>query len=72
LDVLFLTLPISWKGTLGQYVGRLHRINDNKKKVTVYDYVDANVPVLKNMYNKRIKGYKSLGYKINEPVNLEF
>ena len=69
LDVLFLAMPVSWRGTLSQYVGRLHRLNDNKKKVTVYDYVDANVAALKNMYNKRIKGYKALGYKITEPVS---
>lgn len=66
LDVLLLAMPVSWRGTLGQYVGRLHRLNDNKKKVIVYDYVDANVSALKNMYNKRIKGYRTLGYKISE------
>ncbi len=66
LDTLFLTLPISWKGTISQYAGRLHRINDTKKEVVIYDYVDLNVPMLKKMYSKRISGYKSIGYEIAE------
>jgi superfamily II DNA or RNA helicase len=66
LDVLFLALPISWRGTLAQYVGRLHRLNDNKKRVLVYDYIDDKTPKLKRMYDKRIKGYKVLGYNIAE------
>ena len=45
LDTLFLTMPISWKGTLAQYVGRLHREHDGKKDVLVVDYVDQTVPV---------------------------
>ncbi|HHY72034.1 MAG TPA: DEAD/DEAH box helicase family protein [Bacillus bacterium] len=62
LDTLFLTMPISWKGTLQQYVGRLHRHFHSKQEVQVYDYVDVNVPVLKAMYEKRLAGYKSMGY----------
>ncbi|MEJ2731426.1 MAG: DEAD/DEAH box helicase family protein, partial [Deltaproteobacteria bacterium] len=49
LDTLFLTLPISWRGTLNQYAGRLHRIHDGKKKVVIYDYADLDVPVLARM-----------------------
>ncbi len=64
LDTLFLAMPISWKGTLQQYVGRLHRNLASKKEVKVYDYVDINVPQLKRMYEKRISGYKALGYKL--------
>ncbi|MFC7394011.1 DEAD/DEAH box helicase [Scopulibacillus cellulosilyticus] len=64
LDTLFLTLPISWKGILSQYVGRLHRLNDNKQVVQVYDYVDHREPILQKMYEKRLKGYRSLGYKL--------
>jgi superfamily II DNA or RNA helicase len=64
LDTLFLTLPISWRGTLNQYAGRLHRIHDSKKVVVIYDYVDFKVPVLARMYDRRIKGYRSIGYKI--------
>jgi superfamily II DNA or RNA helicase len=62
LDTLFLVMPISWKGTLEQYVGRLHREHLNKNEVRVYDYVDLNVPVLNKMYQKRLKGYRSMGY----------
>ena len=64
LDTLFLTMPISWKGTLSQYAGRLHRIHDRKKEVLIYDYVDAAVPVLARMFERRVKGYRSIGYEI--------
>jgi superfamily II DNA or RNA helicase len=64
LDTLFLTLPISWRGTLAQYAGRLHREHDQKKEVLIYDYLDENVPLLSRMYEKRRRGYKALGYKI--------
>lgn len=62
LDTLFLTMPIAWKGTLQQYVGRLHREYDNKSEVRVYDYVDVKVPSLCKKYEKRLKGYKESGY----------
>lgn len=64
LDTLFLAMPISWKGTLAQYVGRLHRRHPGKREVVVYDYVDEAVPVLARMSEKRIKGYRSLGYSL--------
>jgi superfamily II DNA or RNA helicase len=63
LDTLFLAMPISWKGTLQQYAGRLHRLCDNKTEVVIYDYVDIRVSVLEKMYQKRLKGYASIGYK---------
>ena len=62
LDTLFLTMPIAWKGTLAQYVGRLHRQHDGKKDVLVVDYVDSAVPVLARMAAKRRSGYRALGY----------
>lgn len=62
LDTLFLTMPISWKGTLQQYVGRLHRNHSDKNEVKVFDYVDTNVDVLLKMFEKRLKGYKDIGY----------
>ncbi len=64
LDTLFLTMPISWKGTLAQYVGRLHRQHDGKTEVLVVDYVDEMVPVLARMAAKRRTGYRALGYTV--------
>lgn len=65
LDTLFLTMPVSWKGRIVQYVGRLHREHEGKEKVIVYDYLD-NMKVLEKMYNRRLKGYKIAGYEIME------
>lgn len=64
LDTLFLAMPISWKGTLQQYVGRLHRLHDNKHVVQVYDYADSYVPMLARMYERRLKGYAAIGYTV--------
>ena len=64
LDTLFLAMPISWKGTLQQYVGRLHRLHDAKQVVRVYDYVDSHVLMLARMYARRLKGYGAIGYRI--------
>jgi superfamily II DNA or RNA helicase len=64
LDTLFLASPISWRGTLQQYVGRLHRLHDSKREVIVYDYVDGCVPVFAAMYGKRVRGYEAVGYQI--------
>lgn len=65
LDTLFLTMPISWKGTLAQYVGRLHREYRGKREVIVYDYTDMAVPVLARMAARRRAGYRALGYVID-------
>ena len=70
LDALFLTAPISWRGTLQQYVGRLHRMHHGKKIVRVFDYVDAQVPMLGRMYEKRLRGYRAIGYEM-ESVDAE-
>ena len=67
LDMLLLAMPISWRGTLAQYVGRLHRLHPEKRDVVVYDYVDEAVPVLRRMGDKRVRGYRSLGYSIERP-----
>ncbi len=64
LDTLFLTMPISWQGTLAQYVGRLHRLHEGKQEVRVYDYIDVNAAMLEKMYHKRLKGYASIGYSV--------
>jgi superfamily II DNA or RNA helicase len=63
LDTLFLTLPISWKGTLAQYAGRLHRLHYNKREVRIYDYADLRVAMLERMFKRRLGGYKGLGYE---------
>ena len=62
LDTLFLTMPISWHGTLAQYAGRLNRIHVYKKEVVIYDYVDNQVAMLARMAEKRLKGYTKIGY----------
>lgn len=72
LDTLFLATPISWRGTLQQYVGRLHRLHDNKREVIVYDYVDGCVPVLTAMYYKRVRGYEAVGYTIQDEFEPAF
>jgi len=62
LDTLFLALPVAWKGTLVQYAGRLHRVRSGKTDVRIYDYVDGKVPVLRRMFEKRLRGYRAIGY----------
>jgi superfamily II DNA or RNA helicase/very-short-patch-repair endonuclease len=67
LDTLFLTLPVSWRGTVAQYVGRLHRLHAGKREVRVYDYADLNVPMLARMFDRRCEGYEAAGYAIQLP-----
>jgi superfamily II DNA or RNA helicase/very-short-patch-repair endonuclease len=69
LDTLFLALPVSWRGTIAQYVGRLHRLHQGKRAVQVYDYADLNVPMLARMFDRRCRGYESLGYTILLPAS---
>ena len=69
LDTLFLALPVSWRGTIAQYVGRLHRLHDGKREVRVYDYADLNVPMLARMFDRRCRGYEALGYTILLPAS---
>jgi superfamily II DNA or RNA helicase len=70
LDTLFLTMPISWRGTLAQYAGRLHRLHGAKREVIIYDYVDAGEPMLAKMAAKREAGYKALGYEVTKAGEL--
>ena len=65
LDTLFLTLPVSWHGTIAQYVGRLHRLYDGKREVRVYDYADLKVPMLARMFDRRCRGYETIGTEFN-------
>jgi superfamily II DNA or RNA helicase/very-short-patch-repair endonuclease len=69
LDTLFLTLPVSWRGTIAQYAGRLHRLHDRKREVHVYDYADLNVPMLARMFDRRCRGYEAIGYTILLPAS---
>ena len=69
LDTLFLTLPVSWRGTIAQYVGRLHRLYDGKREVRVHDYADLNVPMLARMFDRRCRGYEAVGYTIVVPAS---
>jgi superfamily II DNA or RNA helicase len=62
-------MPISWKGTLQQYAGRLHRLHDNKRVVQVYDYIDNGVPMLARMYERRLRGYSAIGYAIDQTAD---
>jgi superfamily II DNA or RNA helicase len=66
LDTLFLALPVSWKGTLVQYTGRLHRLHPSKREVRIFDYVDSQVPILRRMFEKRLRSYRAIGYARGE------
>jgi superfamily II DNA or RNA helicase/very-short-patch-repair endonuclease len=69
LDSLFLAMPVSWRGTIAQYAGRLHRLHDGKRAVRVYDYADLDVPMLAKMFERRCRGYEALGYTILLPAS---
>ncbi len=67
LDTLMLAMPVSWKGTLVQYTGRLHRLHPRKSEVRIFDYVDREVPVLARMFERRLRTYRAIGYVRGEP-----
>jgi len=69
LDTLFLALPVSWHGTIAQYVGRLHRLHEGKREARVYDYADLDLPMLARMFDRRCRGYEALGYTILLPAS---
>ncbi len=70
LDTLVLAMPVSWKGTLVQYTGRLHRLHPRKSEVRIFDYVDREVPVLARMFERRLRTYRAIGYVRGEaPVS---
>jgi len=78
LDTLFLAMFISWRGTLQQYAGRLHRLFENTKEVQIFDYVDIHGRTLEKMYRKRLAGYAAIGYRAKvesiaeEPADIIF
>ena len=71
LDTLFLALPVSWKGIVVQYAGRLHREYPGKKEVRIYDYIDIRVPMCDVMYKRRLRGYASIGYTIKPNTQMD-
>lgn len=70
LDTLVLSMPISWKGTLQQYAGRLHREHAGKQDVRIYDYAETDQAQLARMWDKRQRGYRAMGYQIKPPEML--
>lgn len=66
LDTLVLAMPVSWKGTLQQYAGRLHREHATKTDVRIIDFVDTGHPALLRMWDKRQRGYRAMGYRIKD------
>ncbi len=69
LNTLFLTMPVSWKGTIAQYAGRLHRLHEGKDLVQIYDYADLEIPMLSRMFDRRCEGYEAVGYTILLPAS---
>ena len=70
LDTLVLAMPVSWKGTLQQYAGRLHREHATKSDVRIIDFVDTGHPALLRMWDRRQRGYRAMGYRIVEQPEL--
>jgi len=68
LDTLVLAMPVSWKGTLQQYAGRLHREHATKTDVRIVDFVDTGHPALLKMWDKRQRGYRAMGYRIASSI----
>ncbi|MCY1459211.1 hypothetical protein D9M71_766660 [compost metagenome] len=69
LDTLVLAMPISWKGTLQQYAGRLHREHASKADVRIIDFIDGGHPALLRMWDKRQSGYRAMGYRLADTLN---
>lgn len=69
LDTLIMAMPVAWKGLVEQFAGRLNRDYEGKTEVLIYDYIDSHIPVFDNMYLKRLRAYKQIGYKIYSENN---
>jgi very-short-patch-repair endonuclease len=69
LDTLLLAMPVSWRGTIAQYAGRLHRVHEGKREVRILDYADLDVPMLERMFERRCAGYEAVGYTILLPAS---
>ena len=66
LDTLFMATPVSFRGVVEQYAGRLNRDYAGKENVIIYDYVDNHIPMFNNMYMKRLRAYKQIGYEFGD------
>lgn len=64
LDTLLLAMPVSWRGTLQQYAGRLHRQQAGKTSVRIIDWLDLGHPIPQRMWEKRLRGYRAMGYAL--------
>ena len=64
MSSMSVAMPVAWRATLAQYVGRLHWLHPAKREVLVYDYIDEDVPVLQRMTQERIRGCRNLGYSV--------
>jgi superfamily II DNA or RNA helicase len=70
LDTLFMAMPISFKGRIVQYAGRLHRLHEGKRDVEVHDYVDSHCAMALKMYRNRLRAYRDMGYAVQEPAGM--
>ncbi|MFZ4696110.1 MAG: DEAD/DEAH box helicase family protein, partial [Verrucomicrobiia bacterium] len=64
LDTLFLAMPLSFKGRLIQYAGRLHRSFEGKRDVLIYDYIEPANALTMSMHRKRLIAYRQMGYRV--------
>lgn len=71
LDTLFMATPVSFRGVVEQYAGRLNRDYAGKENVIIYDYVDNHIPMFDNMYMKRLKAYKQIGYELSSGLKTD-
>lgn len=71
LDTLFLAMPVSWRGRIAQYAGRLHRLHAGKKEVRILDYADFEVPLLARMFGRRREAYAAIGYEVRMPATAQ-
>ncbi len=71
LDTLFLAMPLSFKGRLVQYAGRLHRPCEGKRDVLIYDYIEPSNTLTMSMHRKRLTAYRQMGYRVEGSVNAD-
>ena len=71
LDTLMLAAPVSSPERLEQYAGRLNRDYSGKEDVIIYDYIDSHIPVFDNMYSKRLRTYKRIGFQVVSGLDLQ-